>query len=307
MHDVVQIKPGVGFTRQRLTEMIPDTEMLLFVAKLYDLDKDQLSAFMYARFGTSDVVTSLLGEAEHHSQELQTYLVEIGYEDLIERGLAAQAPRPPHAEILPEVWKSMEIEIATSIKEVAEKLGSVIGHMPGKKGRMVMESMMVMNAKRPTVGDHRAKVKHAGAPDNLVVLDVSGSMSEGTVRTIIDEVVGLAWEANAYLAIVSTTARWWGPGEYDSDTVLQYAQFGGTHYETLAPLFDNRHWGVVVSIADYDSSWGAKEEFEKLTGSIDKVLDISLVNSPTFLSEVLGVIADEVKPILVGNDYYMLR
>lgn len=299
---VIEIKPGVGFLEDRLIKMLPDMESLLFLAKLYDLDAQQLSALMRVRFNTNDVVTALLAEGDQHSSELQEYLISVGFEDLIERGLVAQNTTPPAAEILPEVWKSLEIEVASSIKQVAEKLRDVVGHMPGKTGHMVLESMMKLNARRPTIGDYKAQVKHKAAPKNLVVLDVSGSMSESTIRTIINDVVALSWEADAALAIVSSTATYWEPGEYDVDVVLSRAEYAGTEYDTLVSLFEGRHWGVVVTIADYDSRMSAKHAFQEVNGTVDVVLDISLEGRPTFLSECIGVLADEVRPLLVGND-----
>lgn len=303
---VIEIKPGVGFLESRLREMIPDMETLLFVAKLYELNADQLSDLMRVRFGSDDVVTALLAEGEQHSYELQEYLFDLGFADLIERGLAAQNPAPPHAEVLPEVWKSLEIEVAASIKQVAEKLKDVVGHMPGKKGHMVMDSMMKLNARRPTIGDYRAQVKHKGAPKNLVVLDVSGSMSESTIKTIIHDVVAMSWEADAALAIVSSTATYWEPGEYDVASVLARAEYAGTEYQTLTSLFENKQWGVVVTIADYDSRPSAKQAFQLINGEVDTVLDISLVGVPTFLSECIGELADEVRPLLVAENRYGL-
>ena len=84
--------------------------------------------------------------------------------------------------------------------------------------------------------------------------------------------------------------------------VLQNAEYGGTHYETLAPLF-NQDWGVVIAIADYDSAWSANKWIrENSRGSIQKLLDLSLVSKPTFLSEVLGQLALEIEPILLSKN-----
>ena len=138
-------------------------------------------------------------------------------------------------------------------------------------------------------------------PDVLVILDVSGSMSEGTIRTIVDDVVALSWKANAHLAIVSNDTFLWEPGSYDSDAVLAKAQYGGTHYETLAPLFDNRSWGTVVTIADYDSAYDARRVIAQTNGHVGTVLDISLVEQPTFLGECISTIAQNVKPLLVST------
>ena len=57
---------------------------------------------------------------------------------------------------------------------------------------------------------------------------------------------------------------------------------------------------MVVCFADYDSSWSSKEAIAQCTGHIDLVLDISLVSRPTYLAEVVGQLADEVRPLLVA-------
>jgi hypothetical protein len=85
--------------------------------------------------------------------------------------------------------------------------------------------------------------------------------------------------------------------------VLDVAEFSGTHYETLAPLFD-QDWGVVVTIADYDSSYAAMGAFGKAKGRVHEVFDISLVDTPTYLSEVIGTVADKVTPVLIAQDRY---
>jgi len=298
---LMEIKPGVVFQRTRLKEMIPDIDTLLFVAQLYKLDEYQRSELVRTVLGHSDVVTALLAEGGEHSSELQDYFLELGYEQLIERGLIDLADIPPKGEILPQVWESLEIQIASSIQEVIDAVGDAVQSMPGKVGQMVFQSLMTVNAKRPVMGDYRAHIKHPPRPDNLVVFDVSGSMGDRTVGLVVNEVVALGYMANAHLAIVSDTPTHWNPGEYSVATVLAEAEYAGTHYETLAPLFE-RDWGVVVTIADYDSSPAAKAAFKLVTGSVEQVLDISLVSRPTYLSEVIGQIAKDVRPLLVAAD-----
>jgi len=90
------------------------------------------------------------------------------------------------------------------------------------------------------------------------------------------------------------------------EAVLNAAEYGGTHYEELAPLFDDQQWGVVVTIADYDSSRSAMSAISKMNGTIDTVLDISLVSMPTYLAEVVGQLADEVKPLMIAADHVRL-
>lgn len=300
MTTLYTVKPGLVFPQDMLKQILGTMEHTLFFAKLYDLDQYQLSQLVRLTQNSS-VVDALLNEGGEHSAELQNYLVEVGYESLISAGDVAFTQAPPQGEILPELWKSLEVQVAQSIKDVAVKLQNVVGHMPGKEGQMLFQSMAVMNAKRPVLGDYKAYIHHAPKPDNLVILDVSGSMTESTVRTIVQDVVAMSYMANAHLAIVSDTTTHWEPGQYSVNGVLAAAEYWGTHYETLAPLF-NRDWGVVVTIADYDSSRSALSAFTQRPGRVSQVLDISLVNKPTFLSEVVGILADEVRPLLIAAD-----
>jgi hypothetical protein len=297
---LVEIKPGIKFSEDTLRKGLPTVESALFLCRLYKLDEYERSTLLVLLFGESDVVQALLNEGSEHSSELQDYMLEIGYEYRLEMGDIVFSPAIPPAEILPEVWADLEVTIAQSIQDVADKLKGVVGALPGKQGEMVFQSLMKVNMKRPIIGDFKAKVHHAPKRDNLVILDVSGSMSETTIRRIIEDVVSLSYMADASLAIVSDTATLWGPGEFDVDAVLGKAEYAGTHYETLAGLF-SQDWGVVVCIADYDSSYASKPAIAQMGGHIDEVLDISLVHRPTFLAEVVGQLADKVTPLLIAQ------
>jgi uncharacterized protein (UPF0303 family) len=298
--DLIEIKPGIKFSLVTLKKALPDVETLLFFAKLYKLDAYELGRLMREVLGESDVIRALTAESGEHSAELQDYMLELGYEYLIESGAIVLGEVEPKGEVLPEMWKDMEVTIAKSIQEVADKLKDVVGALPGKQGEMIFRTMRTVNAKRPILGDHKALIHHAPQREHLVVLDVSGSMSEPTIRTIIEDVMALTYMANAHLAVVSDTATHWGPGEATVDAVLSVAEYSGTHYETLAALMD-QDWGVVVTIADYDSSYSAMSAIKSRAGHIQQLLDISLVNRPTFLAEVLGQLADEVRPLLVAK------
>jgi hypothetical protein len=310
--DLIDIKPGLKFSLTTLRQLLPDVVTLLFFGKVYELDYIQLSALM-SKVLKSDLAAELFGG--YHSLDLQDYLV--GCEDewgnwhegivpAVQSGNVTLKPDVPHGEILPEVWKQLEVEVAASIKAVAEKLESVVGLLPGKAGAMTFGSLMQMNAKRPIIGDYKARITHAPQQRNLIILDDSGSMTYETVRTIISDVVALAYMANADMALVSNTCRYWEAGTFDVDTVMATAQFGGTHYETLAPLFD-RDWGTVITVADYDSSLDAKRSLAaNCYGRIEQVLDISLVNRPTFLADCVGQLASKVTPLLVGNSTQVL-
>lgn len=303
---IIELKPGLRFSVGTLQDLLPDAETALFFGKVYDLDAYQLGVLL-TTVSNSTVVQALLGEGGTHSVDLQDYVVDLTAQvQGVDKGDVSFDKVIPNGEILPELWKSLEVEVATSIKAVAEKLASTVGLMPGKQGSMVFRSLNVMNKRRPVLGDYKARIHHAPVKQNLVILDVSGSVTRGTVEALIDDVVGLSYLANAHLAIVSNTTAEWDAGSYNSDVVLDRAEFSGTCYETLEPLFD-RDWGVVVTIADYDSSWGSMEAIARCTGRIDQLLDISLVNTPTFLAEVVGQLADNVRPLLVGNSQYVLN
>jgi hypothetical protein len=302
--DLIRFTNGVAFPLSALRLMLPDVETALFFGKVYKLDARDLGTLLSTLFST-DIVSALTGEGYDHSMELQDYVVELGYEYLIQDGQVTLTADETHAEILPDLWDSFRVEIADSIQKVADTLSQVIGKMPGKQGEMLFKSMMTMNAKRPIVGDYRASIHHQRQGQNLVILDVSGSMTQRTVERIIEDVVALSWQADACLAIVSNTATVWAPGEFSVEAVLNAAEFGGTHYETLAQLMD-QEWSVVVTIADYDSSRNAKEALAKCNGSIDTVLDISLVPQPTYLAECVGQLAREVRPLLIAAPHTTL-
>lgn len=302
--DVVELKPGLKFTAAVLKDMLPTVEQTLFFGKVYDLDAQQLTHLLSITVDIPLVQALTRGD---HSTELQSYIVDDLDVPPAVKGKVTFKPDVPTGELLPEMWKAMEIEVAQSIKDVAAKLESVVGLMPGKKGSMIFKDLMRFNVKRPTFGVYKAQVHHAPVKENLLVLDVSGSMRSDTIRAIIDDVVALSYEANAHLAVVSNTTTHWEPGTYDVAEVLAACEFGRTHYETLWPLFD-RDWGVVITVADYDSAGSAQDCIRRnAKGHVDLALDISLVNRPTFLAECVGLMADEVRPLMIAQSYNVMQ
>lgn len=303
-HDLLYIRDDLVFPKQGLSMFLPDIETALFFGQLYELTAHELSVLLIELFQT-DLISALLQGS--HSEELQHYIVDElnipDVEHVFDPGNEHIVPQ-----LLPQMWDQIRVDVAKSIKDVATKLGTTVQSMPGIQGQMLFKSMMTMNRKRPVVGDYKAYVNHAHTAPNLVVLDTSGSVSPGTVQAIVGEVVALAYQANAHLAVVSTHSYHWNPGAFSTSSVLQHAQYSGTCYETLAPLMA-RDWGTVVTIADYDSSISAKQHLAKCKGSIDQVLDISLVREPTFLGECLGQLSpNPVRPILIAsNDAVLLR
>ena len=292
-----EVKPNKYVSIQQLKSWLPTVKTALWFGKVYQLDYDRLSTLLHALFKT-DIMNAFMEGG--HSIELQDYLVDTVPDYMLPENKPDTVEAPPPAEVLPELWESLAIEVAKSIQEVADKLSSALHRMPSKEGQMLFANLAKMNLRRPTMGVYRAQVQHQQVPDVLVILDVSGSMSEQTVRTIIDDVVALSWKANAHLAIVSNSAFHWEPGSYNVEDVLRKAEYLGTHYEKLAPLLD-KDWGTVVTIADYDSSASAKKVLANCRGRIGKVLDISLVHQVTFLAECVGQLADEVQPLLIAR------
>ena len=289
-----------------LSRLLPDIETALFFGRAVKLPYDKLGELLQGLFKTSVIDALTTGD---HSTELQSYVIDTLPPDLehIARRTNFVADSG-HGEILPHMWEAIEIGVADSIGEVAAKLSTVLDSLPGKAGVMSFQHMMQLNRRRPTIGDYKAVVKHPTRSKNLVILDDSGSMSESTIRAIASDVVALGMKAEATLALVSNTTRVWTPGTYSVQDVLNAGQYGGTHYETLAPLLDEP-WGVVVTIADYDSAYNAFTYLRSnvTRGTIEKLLDISLVGKPTYLAECVGQFAKEVEPLLVArNDHAVM-
>jgi len=294
-------KTAISFTT--LKDLLPDVETALFFGKVYDLSTEGVTYLLQELFKTP-LLKALDGQ---HSTELQSYVVGLDVPDAHKKK-AKYGHVPAPQGVLPEMWAQMEITIAGSIREVAEKLKDTLEHLPSKEGKMVFRNLALLNRQRPTIGDYVARIKHTPITDNLLIFDTSGSMTSTTVEAISQEVVDLAYSSNSTLAIVSNTTQYWGPGEATVAAVLKAAQYGGTRYETLASLLNQRNWANVITIADYDSSGSAKEYLaKKVTTRAQRVIDISLVNVPTFLSECVGQFADKIQPILIGNSYRVLH
>lgn len=303
-----EISPDKLISVATLRTLLPDVETALFFAKAYDLRFDKVSELVRLLFRT-DVIQALLGEGQEHSSELQDYVIGI-VPDHIQaqhgQGSYSDEHQPPDTELLKQLFEQAVVEVAQSIKDVATKLSGVLDSFPSKYGSMTFQHLHKLNVQRNTIGTYSAQIQHERVEPRLVVLDVSGSMTESTIERIVQEVVGLAYAVDASLAIVSNNAFLWEAGTFDVDTVLRHAEYGGTHYEQLLPIF-HRDWESVITIADYDSAWTAKDFLRlKARGRVGKVYDISLVNKPTFLAECVGQIAGEVQPLLIGNSQYVL-
>ena len=289
--------PDIYLSAGTLRRHLPTVELALFFAKVYQLDYTKLGQLLRMLFNTP--VVQALTEGSH-SVELQDYLVETVPTEILAEMQQFTSEPMPSSEVLVQLWKSLEVEVAKSIQEVANKLAGTLHLLPSKEGDMLFASMAKINRLRPTVGVYGAHIRHAPVPEVLVVLDVSGSMTEETIEAIIGDVVAMSYNANASLAVVSNSAFLWAPGGYSVKDVLAKAEYGGTHYEQLKPLFD-QSWGTVITIADYDSSPSAMKILANCKGHIGQVLDISLVSRTTFLAECVGQLADEVRPLMLAQ------
>lgn len=291
-----------------LKKLLTDIPTALFFARAAKLNYSQLGVLLEELFHSS-VLNALIGGDGIHSHELQDYLVETiptqVYQQAQTQGMRYVGNETP--ELLAELFEVVKVDVAKSLQDVVSKLTHSL-ELLSDQGEMVFKTMAKLNRQRAnTIGTFGATIVHRPIAKSLVVFDVSGSMTRETVRDIVDEVVHLAYQANATLAIVSNSCFSWGPGQARSEDVLRAAEYGGTHYETLAPLF-HEDWDAVITIADYDSSWGAKAAIARQPGRVGKVLDISLVDCPTFLSECIGTIADQVEPLLIAHaDSHLLN
>lgn len=305
--ELFEFAPGKKVSIRTLRTLLPDIETTLFFAKVYALDYIQLSDLIRKLFNTS-VIAALLKEGGQHSHDLQSYVVDTVPESVLEgTAVSFDTDKEPavDTEILGQLWESVGVQVADAISQVAVKLGGVLDHLPSKYGDMVFTQMNKLNVQRNSIGRFDPAITHRHDNRNLVIFDVSGSMSQTTVQTIVDEVVGLAYKANAALAIVSSNTYFWEAGTFDSASVLECAEYAMTHYETLVPVL-NRTWDTVITVADYDSSYSAKNAIAGCSGRVGTLLDLSLVDCPTFLAECVGQLAAEVKPLLVGNSSYVL-
>jgi hypothetical protein len=302
---LVEVKAGTRFPVAALRRVLKDPKAVARFVALYRLDEYQTGALLRLLFPDSPVVQALVASAHLHSGSLQGFIVELGYENKLFDGTVLtpeeEVEPEPDTDLLAQMFEQLQVKVADNIAEVADQLADTLVGMPGKEGRMRMKSLLKLDRRiKRKLGVHQAQIQHAHKPDNLVVFDTSGSIGEKTTLAIAAPVVAMAVKANAHLVIVSDGARWWKPGEISVEAVLGEAEYAGTHYETLSPLFD-RDWGVVVSVADYDSSYSSKEAIADCTGRIQLLLDISLVERPTFLAECLEQLADETRPLMVAK------
>ena len=307
-----EFAPGKRASIKVLADLLPNIETALFFGQVYHLSEVYLRELLLTLFKTP-FFTALLDSAEQHSTTLQDYvlpMLTVAETEQYRNHLSATPPAEgfvvPNSELLVAAWEAQLTEVAESIETVAHKVAGVLDLLPSKYGTMTMQHLRQLNTQRGSIGKYAAQITHDRNIDRLVILDVSGSMSEGTVRAIVGDVVALAYKANATLAVVSNHTYYWNPGEYSVASVLSVAEFGGTQYETLIPLLQ-QDWEKVITIADYDSSPHAKSLIlETASGHIGEVLDMSLVNRPTFLAECVGQLAQSVRPFLIGTSHRVL-
>lgn len=298
--EIYKINEHAQWNVTDLKLMLTDVQDALFFAKLYKLSAQQLADLLWTLFETN--ITQALFKGIH-STTLQDYVVELGFEFEFEERCELDTSDAYDADqqvILSELLDSLKIEIASSIEEVHNKLEKVMYKLPGRSANMIFQSLRKFNASRPTIGVFQTTIQHNPDPRVLIILDDSGSVTAQTVEAVANDVVQLGYHIGATLALVSNTTRVWKPGTYTVDGIIQATQAGGTHYETLLNLL-HEDWDTVITIADYDSSLSAKHAISAAQGSVGQVLDISLVDKPTFLSECVGQHAQEVKSLLMAS------
>ena len=301
--DIIRLSDQTAISVSALRRLLPDINTALFFCKAYKLDNQQVRELLPKLFPDSVLLHSLLAEAASHSQELQDFLVEV-YPTEIQYGevLPEEEQEPPSETLLAELFREASVTIADNLQVLADKLMTAMDRMPGAAGRMIFTSLARVHRVRGSIGTYEARIDHSRTSRSLVILDVSGSMSWDTVTAILGDVLALTKKADAHLAIVSTNAFLWNPGEATMKAVLDTAEFGGTEYASLIPVLQGT-WDTVITIADYDSSRDTKRAIAQDCRSlkIRQLYDMSLVNKPTFLAECLEFAADQTQPLLVCN------
>lgn len=287
-----------------LRKTLKDPVWAVRFGALQQLDAYEMGGLLRMLFPGVTVIQALTMEGGEHSATLQSYAVALGYDTLVFDAVVGNHGPDPEPErddlVLAELAKEFEVVVAKDLDQLNFTLANTMMHMPGKQGRMEIKAQRKVDRRnRKKVGFMQARITHPRHAENAVFVDDSGSVGEKTLTAVAHAVKAMAVKANAHLVLVSNTVRHFKPGEYTVASILANAEYMGTHYETLVPLM-NRHWGKVITIADFDSSWGAKEALSTCTGSIDTLLDISYVDRPTFLAECLDHLARESRPLMVG-------
>lgn len=298
---VYRLSNSLAFSKAFLTEALTTVDEALFFGKVYELDAQELSTLLLFLFPDKDVVQELTNGV--HATELQSYIEQI---DIVPMHTVVQYSSGPDAqlnsEVLAQLWEAAEIMIASSVSDVAMGLYKVMDRLPKHEASMAFRHLNKLNIRRNSIGDFRAVI-HRDEKDRkrkvLVVLDDSGSMTSGTIQAIAEDVVALSYKANASLVQVSNSARFHRAGTFSVKDVLDVAEYGGTEYSKLKPIFDE-DWDEVITIADYDSHLSAMRTLATCTGRIGMVTDVSLVNRTTYLSECLSQLADDSRQVMLA-------
>lgn len=301
MQDLLEFESGIAFDIEFLRQSLTDVETALFFAKLYKLKLEELAELLRLLFPNDEVIAEFT--KGDHSYDLQGWDDGEGYENVLVK-FTNNPEQKLDATLLTALWEAAELMIADSIQDVGDKLGKYMNTLPTHEARMTFSILNLHNVVRNTVGDYRAVITRRGDERKLkvlVILDDSGSMTQETIETIAADVVALSYKANASLALVSNTCRVFRAGTFSVRDVLDAAEYMGTRYGALAPLFEE-DWDEVITIADYDSWGSALQEFAGASGRVGRVTDVSLVGKQTFLSQCVGVIADEVRQVMISRN-----
>ena len=91
-------------------------------------------------FDTTVIAAIMEGD---HSTELQDYLVEFVPEDVVREKVVQKDPKDvPDSEVLAQLWEMAGVEVAKSIKTVADKLVGTLSRLPSKEGQMVFQTWL---------------------------------------------------------------------------------------------------------------------------------------------------------------------
>lgn len=296
------------FDLTALEDILTSLEVTLFFAKALELSVNDRSRLIRAIHKTDLIDELLNGE---HSIDLQDYGIDdpdnwVPTDEWVD-ALPVES-MVPDSEFLLSIFDDIKVVIASTFVEFTTMLAEVMDAIPSDQAQLMLEDAAKLNYKTNTFGTTQVSVAPIMSLPNALILDDSGSVTRQTFEALVSEYVAVANTHQMHVILVSNTARHFAPEEVSVANLMSVAQFGGTHYEELIrnDILGNMEWGTVITIADYDSSPAAAQVLQNARGRIGLLLDLSLVNRRTYLSEVIGHLADDFKQVLVGAHGYPL-
>lgn len=298
----VELKPGVQFDKDWLRDTLHVTEeqaeltsvgqfdAVILFGQLYKLDAQELTRLLTIVFPEDDMITMLT--KGDHSYSLQSYVADLAEALEIDQQITF-SPEKTHEEresLFTALFDAHQVGITDLVVKISEKFSKFLRTLPGHESKLEVQRLNRVNRRTNLPVMQRPRIQHSSLLPNLLIIDVSGSQGYDLIESVVDNCISLAVKYEMHLALVSHIAEWYVPGTYDRDTVLNSpCMDGGTRYAALAEIgVASEQWGTVVTLADVDGQRSDMQAWQLAGGSIEQVVDISTVDSQTWLSEIVA-------------------